>query len=308
MTTTATPERAAVARAQQAMLDAAAIPIAARRVELASGPTLEVLEGGEGEPLLLWHGSGVNALSLVPLMERLPDRRVIAPHRPGYGLSDPISYDRQSIRERSVRIVEQVLDAYGLGRADFVGNSTGGLWSLWTALDRPERVGRIVLAGVTPLLPGTQPPVPLRLMSTPGLGTLLGKVMPDPSPKSVRAMMTSMGEGDTIGGHPRLVDVMVAAGADPIAGQVAGEELSSMIRGLAGFRPQHRISAEALARVTNPVLLLWGTGDPVDAGTAVEQVAAALPAASVEVLEAGHAPWLGDPQDIASRVMRFLEA
>ncbi len=308
MTMTSTPERAAVARAQQAMLDAAAIPISARPVELASGITLNVLEGGEGEPLLLWHGSGVNALSLVPLMEHLPKRRVIAPHRPGYGLSDPLSYDRQSIREASVGIVEQVLDAYALERADFVGNSTGGVWSLWTALDRPNRAGRIVLAGVTPLLPGTQPPLPLRLMSTPGLGTLLGKLMPAPSPKSVRAMMAGMGEGETIGRHPRLVDVMVAAGSDPIAGQVAGEELGSMIRGLAGFRPQHQLPAHDLARITNRVLLLWGNEDPVDAGSAVEQVVAALPAASVDALDAGHAPWLGDPENIADRVMRFLEA
>lgn len=265
-----------------------------------------MLEAGTGDPLVLWHGSGVNALSLVPLMEHLPDRRVIAPHRPGYGLSDPLAYDVDSIRRESVGIVEKVLDAFELDRADFVGNSTGGIWSLWSALDLPERVGRIVLVGVTPLLPGTKPPLMLRLMATPGLGTLLARIMPAPSPTSVRRMMAGMGEGDTIGLHPHLIDAMVAAGSDPVAGDVASAELRSMIRGLLGFRPQQRITDDELARITNQVLLLWGSRDPVDAGDAVAEVTRRLPNARAHSLDAGHAPWLGDPAGTADLVMEFL--
>ncbi len=145
------------------------------------------------------------------------------------------------------------------------------------------------------------------MMATPGLGTLLGRVMPAPSPDSVRMMMAGMGEGETIGLHPTLIDAMVAAGSDPVAGEVSSAELSSMIRGLLGFRPQQRITGEELARMTNEVLLLWGTKDPVDAGDAVEEATRMLPNARSHVLDAGHAPWLGDPARIADLIRGFLD-
>lgn len=306
MTTSMTEGRAALAKAQHRMIEAARIPIRTRQVTLADGPTLQVLEAGEGEPLLMWHGSGVDVLTMLPLLEQLPDRRVIAPHRPGYGLSEMLSYDRANIRQRSVRVVEQVLDAFAVDKADFVGNSTGGVWSLWTALDRPDRVGRIVLAGVTPLLPGTKPPLPLRLMSTPGLGTVLGKIMPDPSPETVRRMMKTMGEGETIGRHPLLIDALIAAASDPVANQVAHEELTSMLRGVVGFRPEQRFANDELGRIEHDVLMIWGTRDPLDAGNAVARVTSLLPNARAEVLDAGHAPWLGDPAGFARLMTGFL--
>lgn len=303
-----TEERTRVSQAQDRILEAAAIDLTVRELALSDGPTLQVLEAGKGDPLVFWHGSGVNALSMLPLIERFTDRRIIAPHRPGYGLSEPISYTKSDLRQRSVRIIEQVLDAYEIDRADMVGNSTGGIWSLWSALDRPDRAGKIALVGATPLLPGTKPPLPLRLMATPGIATLLGRVMPEPSPKTVRQMMAGMGEGDTIGRHPLLIDVFVAAGSDPVAGAVSRDELSAMLRGLAGFRSGLRFTNDELARIEIPVLLAWGEHDPVGGEAAARQVANLLPNAVVEILEGGHAPWLGEPDRVAKTVRHFLQS
>lgn len=302
-----TPERARVAAVQQRLLDETAIEVRPRRVRLDGGPTVQVLEAGEGDPLLFLHGSGNSALSMLPLMEHLDGRRLLALDRPGYGLSEPLDGGTGNPRQTAVGVVARLLDALELERVDLLGNSAGGFWSLWMALDRPERVGRIVLVGATPLLPGTRPPLPLRLMTTPLVGALLGRVMPEPSPSSVKKMMSSMGEGDTIVRYPTLVDAFVAAGSDPIAGSATQHELRAVIRGLRGFRPEFRFGEEDLRRVSHHTLLIWGDHDPVGDVRAARRAAELLPHARLEMLPAGHAPFWGEPVRTGELVSRFLD-
>jgi len=95
------------------------------------------------------------------------------------------------------------------------GASGGGLWAIWYALARPERVRRLVLLTGVPLLPGTRFPAPLRVMVAPVVGDLLARVKP--SPEMVVRFMAAMGEKDTIVRHPEVVESLVAAGRDPIA-------------------------------------------------------------------------------------------
>jgi len=299
--------REQVAAVQERLLANAAVEVTARFVTLDGGPRLQVLEAGEGEPLVLLHGSGNSAVAMLPLVEQIHDRRVIVVDRPGYGLSEPIDGLREQPRQTGVNVVVGLLDALGIDRADLVGNSTGGFWSLWTALDQPERVRRIVLVGATPLLPGTRPPIPLRLMTTPVIGNVLRRVMPEPSPKTVKQMMGSMGEGDTIGRHPGLIDAFVAAGNDPVAGQATGEELAGVVRGVLGFRPAFRFSEGELQTITQPTLLIWGDHDPVGSIDAARAAAGLIPHAQVVEVPTGHGPWFGEPELTADLIMRFLD-
>lgn len=301
--------RDAVAEAQQRLRDEASIDIASRWIELDTGLSVHILEAGIGEPLILLHGSGNNAASWVPLMEQnLDGRRVIAVDRPGYGLSDPVVYRRKDYRPATVSLVTGLLDAFGLERADLVGNSTGSIWAIWTAIDQPQRVRSLTLLGATPLLPGTSPTVPLRLMTTPVIGDLLSKLLPDPSPSSVLKMMAGMGEAETIGDYPKLVDVFVAAGSDPVAGEAAQSELRVMIRGLAGFRSQYRFLETELKSVSHQILLIWGDHDPIgDTATAL-RTENTIPNARLEMLPTGHAPWWGEPEKTAALISNFLEA
>ncbi len=59
------------------------------------------------------------------------------------------------------------LDALGLQRAVLVGNSMGGLFSIWFALEHPERVAGIVLPGTPAVTLETTAPKPMRMMSLP---------------------------------------------------------------------------------------------------------------------------------------------
>jgi pimeloyl-ACP methyl ester carboxylesterase len=299
--------RRVVAEAQDAFLAEAGVSIRSTWIELEGGLKVHALEAGEGEPLILLHGSNNSSASWVPLLQHARGRRIIAVDRPGYGRSAAVRYRRSDFRQTAVRYVTDLLDALRIESADIVGNSTGSVWTLWTAIDEPTRVRSLTLVGATPLLPGTTPGLPFRIMTTPVLGGLLAKLMPDPSPESVTKMMGIMGEGDTIGRYPKLLDVFVAASSDPVAGEASQGEMSAMIKGLAGFRRQFRFTEEDLERVHQPVLLIWGDHDPIGDLSAAAQARDAFPKATLEVVPTDHAPWWGQPETTASLITEFLE-
>jgi len=130
------------------------------------------------------HGTATSSLLLLPLLERLESVRALAVDRPGFGLSDRADSARQRLRVAAVEWLDDVHDALALPETALAGNSMGGTWALWYALARPERVRRLILLGGAPLLPGSRAPAPLRLLATPGIGTLLER-MTKPSAKAV---------------------------------------------------------------------------------------------------------------------------
>ena len=274
-----------------------------RHVELASGRRVNVLETGDGVPALFLHGSGTDSRSLLPLLPHLDGVRAIAVDRPGFGMSDPARVPRERFRAAAVAFVDEVLDELGLERPALAGNSMGGTWALWYALARPERVRRLVLVGSAPLLPGTHAPAPLRLMSTPVVGALLARVKPNAA--MVVRMMASMGEKDTIVRHPELLATLVATGRDLDATAANRAELRAVL-GPLGFRRSVLVRAEELRRVRGPTLLIWGDRDPVATVEAARATAELLPQAQLEVLPAGHVPYLGSPERTAELLSSFV--
>lgn len=106
MTATVESEaRRKVAAVQERLIADAAVEVRPRFVELAGGPRLQVLEAGDGEPLILLHGSGTSAVVLLPLVEHLHGRGVLVVDRPGYGLSDPMEGLRERPRRTAVDVV-----------------------------------------------------------------------------------------------------------------------------------------------------------------------------------------------------------
>jgi pimeloyl-ACP methyl ester carboxylesterase len=273
-----------------------------RTVELSAGRKAHIIEVGEGRPVVFLHGSNTSSISFLPLLERLEGVRAIAVDRPGLGLSDPANLGRERFRDGAVEFVDEVLDELGLERSVLAGNSMGGLWSLWYALARPERVRGVVLIGSAPLLPGTRPPTPIRLMATPVAGEILGRIKPNP--KMFVRLMASVGERDTIVRYPRLIDALVAVGGDPAAARVNRDELRACISPL-GFRRSMFLRPEELRRLTIPTLILWGDHDPVGGVDVARATARAIPDARLELLPAGHVPYLGHPEEVAGLIAGF---
>ena len=123
--------------------------VSARRVPLADGTTLRVVEAGpeDGEAVVLLHGWAVCAYLWRHTLLGLAAAgyRAYAPDLPGHGLSDsPTSkgaYTLDAFTERTVML----LDALRLTRPIVVGQSMGG--RVATALAVRGRAGRLVLFG-----------------------------------------------------------------------------------------------------------------------------------------------------------------
>ena len=110
---------------------------------------------GQGEPLVLVHGSGMSAPTWAPMLAHLGDRRVHAVDLPGFGLSDPLDYSGRTLRGHAVAQLGSLLDALELEQATIAGTSLGAMWALCLALERPERVRRVVAIGIPAVaLPG----------------------------------------------------------------------------------------------------------------------------------------------------------
>jgi pimeloyl-ACP methyl ester carboxylesterase len=283
----------------------AASPAHSRHIQVRSDRRVHLIEAGQGPPVLVLHGGGTSSLSLLPLLERLEGVRAIAVDRPGFGLSDPVHVPRKRYRDAAIEFLDEVLDELELETAALAGSSGGGTWALWYARVRPQRVRRLVLLGAAPLLPGTRLTAPLRVMAAPVVGDLLARVKP--SPRMVVRFMSSVGEKDTIVRYPELIEALVAGGNDPIASAVSRAEYRALISPF-GYRRSVRVHPDELRRLTVPTLLLWGDHDPFGAVEVAQAMARLIPTAQLEVLPAGHAPWLGHPNRASELVSRFVRS
>lgn len=118
----------------------------------AGGLRTHYLEAGKGEPLVLLHGGGAGADSVGNWRGTLPafarHFRVLALDMVGFGETakpDPAGFEYS--QDARVRHLAAFLDALGVRRASFIGNSMGGCTALGLAALHPGRVERLVLMG-----------------------------------------------------------------------------------------------------------------------------------------------------------------
>lgn len=123
----------------------------ARTVE-ADGLKTHYLEGGTGPVLVLVHGGGAGADGWGNWRDCLGayarDFRVLVPDMPGFGRTEkpePAEYPYDQAGR--TRHMIGFLDALAIDRAHIVGNSMGGATAMGVAMERPERVEKLVLMG-----------------------------------------------------------------------------------------------------------------------------------------------------------------
>ncbi|WP_021596043.1 alpha/beta fold hydrolase [Actinomadura welshii] len=260
------------------------------------GAALRVRTIGEGTPTVLLHGGGPGCSAwtdFAALVPELHGRRLILVDLPQYGESDAPRADRPLFSFHA-RYVMALLDDLGVRRADFVCQSLGGSVALLIAAREPHRAGRIVLTGGRPADLGGTPGASgaaIRAAYYGGEG---------PTPDKMRDLIRDHEWND-----PAIVPE--ATVFERFRNSVTVDALALGTDTEARGLPEDL--GPLLHTVTAPVLLLWGSADPfADVGYA-SRLAAALPAAVLEVLPGtAHHPQEERPRDYARLAEAFLNA
>ena len=265
-----------------------------RTLALGAGrPTIEVLEAGEGSPLLFLHGAGGIRVweGALPLLARR--FRVYAPLLPGFGESTGLE-----LLDDQLDLVLHgfdVLEALGLERPAVLGESMGGWIAAEMAALRPKEIGRLVLAAPIGLWRDAAPVADLFGMTTPELVPYL---FHDQSSVAAQRMMG--------------VSALLSNKDDRTEEQV--EFLIGLARGfrtVAKFLfpiPENGLE-KRLPRITTPTLVLWGAQDRLVEPSYGRIFAERIPGARLEMIdEAGHLLLLERPDQVAAAVTRFLAA
>ena len=107
--------------------------------------------GGDGRPVVLVHGTPSHSYiwrEVIPPLESA-GYRVLCFDLLGYGRSErPL--DRDTSVAAQARILERMLDFWGLEQADIVGHDIGGATAMILAVHKPERLGKLLLVEVAP--------------------------------------------------------------------------------------------------------------------------------------------------------------
>lgn len=117
---------------------------------MAAGLKTNYLEEGEGEPVVLIHGSGpgvtayANWRLVIPVLAQ--KYRVLAPDIAGFGYTERKADTGYNL-DFWVRHLVEWLDAVGVKKGRFIGNSFGGALTLAIASRHPELVDRFILMG-----------------------------------------------------------------------------------------------------------------------------------------------------------------
>jgi pimeloyl-ACP methyl ester carboxylesterase len=291
--------------AQQRVLDRYRVTARRRYVELpATGSQAQVLVAGEGPPLVMVIGGAVPAAFWAPLMAQLPGRMLYALELPGFGNTDPTTYDHDTIRRTAVDYLSGVLDVLGLGPCQLVTQSMGSQWAAWLAADQPGRVTGQVMIACPAFFLDTSAVLPFRLASVPGLGRLLMSLQ-RPSAANAERVMRIVGEDPT--GLGELRDVLLAAQRMP----TYTPSLLALMRAVMHWtRPRADIvtTPDQLRGIDHPVRLIWGEQDPFGPPSAGRRIADLIPDADLHVVPGGHAPWFHHADPVASLTREFLDS
>lgn len=233
---------------------------------------IHLAEFGAGPPVLMLHGGGPGAAGLSNYsrnVQALASRfRVLVPDLPGYGRSSK-TVDADDPFGGLASAMVGLLDALDLARAHVVGNSLGGACALRMALDRPERIGRLVLMG-----PG-------------GIGVSQGQ----PTPGLLRLLSYYGGDGPSFDKLARFIREDLVYDAASVSDAMLRERFESSIDPEVVANPPLRAPKDAqvlgrmdflldprLSTFDHPTLVLWGTEDRVNPASGGAALQARLPA------------------------------
>jgi len=123
-----------------------------------------------------------------------------------------------------------------------------------------------------------------------------------------RAILSSTIGARAVSAAPAdLIRVSYLATQRPGYGKTVSSYLREMFRGLDAQPQRYVVSAEELARIEPPVLIVWGREEAgLQSIVEARQRAALIPRAKFELVPGGHEPWLDDLEPTARLIGSFM--
>jgi pimeloyl-ACP methyl ester carboxylesterase len=248
-----------------------------------AGTSLEVVERGQGRPLLFLH-AGEGLAPERPWLDLLAHRyRVIAPWHPGWGNSPLL--DGMGMVDDLAYLYLDLAAELGLEDAVLVGACFGGWVATEIMVRSTARFSRLVLV----------------------------------DPLGVK--FSGRDQRDITDMHALpLAEYLKLAWADPAKGEVdftalSDSELAAIVRGreafaLYGWKPyMHNPRLKRwLHRIDRPTLLLWGAEDRIGTPAYGENWRRAIPNARLELIAgAGHFPHWEQPGAFVDKLAAFVD-
>ncbi len=300
--------------AERRLWDSLRLEPSERRVHLRNlAVTVRIQEIGEGPPVVLIHGASVAGTSWANLIQGLSGFRCIAVDRPGCGLSDPMpggatKANIDAVKRAGDLLIPDLLDALSLPKANVLGTSFGGFFALRAAAAAPERVNRVVLFSWSMGVPMDHTPLVMRFAGIPGVGQLTAR-MPI-SRASAKMMLRQVGLKGAIDSgkfDAEMLDWYVSLLRYTPTLRNDIRSTPKVITPVKGLNAAMLFTDELLTRVKSPVYCFWGEDDPNGGAQTAKKFVARLPQCTLElVADAGHAPWIDEPERAAASTLAFL--
>ncbi|TCJ96339.1 2-hydroxy-6-oxonona-2,4-dienedioate hydrolase/4,5:9,10-diseco-3-hydroxy-5,9,17-trioxoandrosta-1(10),2-diene-4-oate hydrolase [Nocardia alba] len=231
-------------------------------------------EFGSGPAVVLLHGGGPGATGLSNYsrnIEALAQHfRVLVLDMPGYGRSSKY-VDQSDPFGDLARVLGEFLDALQIDSAHLIGNSYGGAAALRLAMDRPDKVGRLILMG--PGGVGSTRALPTKglqelLAYYPGSGPSREKII-----RFIREFLVY--DGATV--PDEVIEERYRASIDP---EVVANPPLRRPSGLFALRTLWRMDFtrdSRLSEVAHPTLVVWGEDDKVNRPSGGRMLAETMP-------------------------------
>ncbi len=265
-------------------------------IRLEDGQVIQLIDRGEGVPLVFIHGLPGQASDFSACIAALSsDYRCIAYDRPGYAASMPLAAGRGAGIAHNVKDLLDLLDRLSVERAVLIGWSYGGHIAVQTAVEHPERVSGLIMLGAAG--PSFQWPInglDWLLFRTP-VGQYLMRLV---RAFGVRALKPSM--DDAYGG--------------PTPASLVNSFLTSIRNNdaIAHWLKEGNIwdpSTSPVSQVTQPCLVMHGDADTRIPFAVAEDVHCQIPQSQLEKLPGvGHWPFASHPQEVVAKCREFLAA
>jgi pimeloyl-ACP methyl ester carboxylesterase len=252
----------------------------AKRDVVVDGVRVQLLEAGQGEPLVYLHGAGTTSgfQDLLPLASA---RRLIIPIHPGFGASD----DDPAINSVLDYVVHYgaLFDELNFHEpVDLVGHSLGGWMASLIAVFSSHRVRRLALAC----------PAGLRLKEHPTVDMF--KIRAEQVPSQIVSSPEALARIPAVN---LTNDVKIAR----------YREMTSLARIIWDRNYEPKL-ARWLGRISVPTLLLWGAQDRIIPVEQAAHWARHIRGSEISLLEgAGHLLFFEAP-DAVRRLAAFLDA